>query len=88
MRFVSRQELKPYFKGKSVAIVGSGPGVLTNEIGFVDSHDVVVRVNNYKLSPHAGMRTDVHYSFYGTSIRKTAYELRSDGVYLCMCKCR
>lgn len=87
MRFLSRQELKPFFKGKSVAIVGSGPGVLTNEIGYIDGHDVVVRVNNYKLSPKAGMRTDVHYSFYGTSIRKTAYELRSDGVYLCMCKC-
>lgn len=87
MRFISRQEAAQHFKGKSVAIVGSGPGVLTNKSGFVDSHDVVVRVNNYKLTAETGSRTDVHYSFYGTSIRKTAEELKRDGVNLCMCKC-
>lgn len=61
--------------------------MLDNRKGFVDDHDVVVRVNNYKLSMAAGARTDVHYSFYGTSIRKTRQELKRDGVTLCMCKC-
>ena len=70
-----------------MAIVGSGPGSLDNEPGFVDSHDVVVRINNYKLFPQTGIRTDVFYSFFGTSIRKTATELKRDGVTLCMCKC-
>jgi hypothetical protein len=74
-------------KGKKVVIVGSGPGVLTNAPGFIDSHDVVIRVNNYKLSGNTGKRTDIHYSFYGNSIRKTANELIRDGVNLCMCKC-
>ena len=75
------------FLGRSVAIVGSGPGVLDNKRGFIDGHDVVVRVNNYRLSEAAGFRTDVFYSFFGDSIRKTAAELRNDRVTLCMCKC-
>lgn len=87
MRFVSRAEVAPYFQGRSVAIVGSGPGVLDNEPGLVDSHDVVVRVNNYKLSPAAGQRTDVYFSYFGNAIKKTAAELQRDGVDLCMCKC-
>lgn len=87
MRFIPFDEVKPYFRGKTVAIVGSGPGCLENEPGFVDGHDVVVRVNNYKVGQAQGMRTDVHFSFYGTSVRKSAEELKADGVYLCMCKC-
>lgn len=87
MKFVTREEVASRFAGKTVAIVGSGPGSLDNEPGFVDSHDIVVRVNSYKLSPETGLRTDAHYSFYGTSIKKTADELRADGVTLCLCKC-
>lgn len=67
--------------------MGSGPGSLQNEPGFVDSHEVVVRVNNYKLSEASGQRCDVHASFYGSSIRKTAEELKRDGVTLCLAKC-
>jgi hypothetical protein len=47
-------------------------------------------VNNYRtrgLEANTGARTDVHYSFYGASIKKTSYELSHDGVTLCMCKC-
>lgn len=86
MRFVTFEEAAMHLRGKRVAIVGSGPFVLRNAPGFVDSHEVVVRVNNHKTSPEAGMRTDVHYSFYGGSIRKSAAELRNEGVKLCMCK--
>lgn len=88
MRFITRQQVAERFAGKTVAIVGSGPGSLTNRPGIIDGHDVVVRVNNYKLSPPAtGRRTDVHYSFYGISIKKRKYDLKRDGVKLCMCKC-
>lgn len=86
MRFVTRPELRPWFEGKRVAIVGSGPGVLGNPPGLVDAHDVTVRVNNYKLSEAAGFRCDVFASFFGTSIRKSADELKRDGVRLCLCK--
>jgi hypothetical protein len=88
MRFLMRSELRPWFEGKSVAIIGSGPGVLDNAEGFIDAHDVVVRVNNYRIAlPGTGKRTDCFYSFFGTSIRKTVPELVRDGVKLCMAKC-
>lgn len=87
MHFVSRSEIDATFRGKRVAIVGSGPGCLNNEPGFVDSFDVVVRVNNHRIGVGQGFRTDVHYSFYGASIHKTADELKAEGVRLVMCKC-
>ena len=87
MHSVIFDEAAAYLRGKSVAIVGSAPSVLDNEVGFIDSHEVVVRINNYKISPAAGLRCDVHYSFYGNSIRKTRDELKRDGVKLCICKC-
>lgn len=74
-------------KGKRIALIGSGPGCLSNKPGFIDSHEVVVRVNNHKIGKQQGYRTDIHYSFYGASIRKTAQELKSEGVRLVMCKC-
>lgn len=80
------EECVPVFKGKRVAIVGSAPSVLDNEPGFVDSHDVVCRISNYKVGEKQGRRCDVHYSFYGTSITRTAQHLKRDGVFLCMCK--
>lgn len=86
MRFLSRSEVKPWFEGKTVAIVGSGPGCAENSAGYVDSHQVVVRVNNYRLVGGTGSKTDVFYSFFGTSIKKTVDELKRDKVRLCMSK--
>lgn len=87
MRFIDRSECRRWFEGKSVAIVGSGPGCAQNAAGLVDHYDVVVRVNNYRLTGGTGRRCDVFYSFFGTSIKKTVEELRRDGVTLCMAKC-
>lgn len=87
MRFVSFSEVAETFRGRRVAVVGSGPSCTENVPGVIDGYDVVVRVNGYKLGAGQGFKTDVHYSFYGNSIRKTAYELTRDGVSLCMCKC-
>ncbi len=86
MRFVDWNEVVARFRGKSVAVVGSGPSVLGNAPGFVDSHGVVCRVNNYKTGEAQGFRCDVHYGFYGTSIRNAVEDLKRDGVTLCMCK--
>lgn len=85
--FVGAAEVASVISGRRVALVGSGPGVLDNAAGFVDSHDVVVRVNNYKTGAAAGSRTDVFASYFGNAIRKTAAELQADGVRLCLCKC-
>jgi hypothetical protein len=87
MTFCDKETVRKAIEGKTVALVGSGPGVMDNEPGFIDSHDVVVRISNYKLFPETGKRTDIFYSFFGNSILKSAQELQRDGVYLCMCKC-
>lgn len=84
--FVSFDEVADRFRGKRVAIVGGGPSCLQNEPGYVDGHDVVVRVNNFKTGPNQGLRCDVFYSFFGASIKKTPEQLIADGVTLCMCK--
>lgn len=85
--FVTHSEAAARVTGKTVALVGSAPSVLRNPPGLVDSRDVVVRVNNYRLSDAAGRRTDIYYSYFGGAIRKTARELTADGVELCWCKC-
>jgi hypothetical protein len=85
--FCGPERLNDEFGGRSVAIVGSGPGCLENEHGLVDSFDVVVRVNNYKTGVAQGHRCDVHYSYFGNAIRKTAEELKADGVHLLINKC-
>jgi len=87
MRSCDSSLLRETFHGKRVAIVGSGPGSLDNAPGLVDSHDVVVRVNNYKTGKAQGYRCDVFYSFFGGSILKPAFDLQRDGVKLCICKC-
>ena len=87
MNFIPWSSVVERFRGKRVAIVGSGPGCVEHEPGFIDSHDIVVRANNFKTGAGQGFRTDAHYSFYGRSIRKTAAELQASGVALCMCKC-
>jgi len=87
MLFCGNETVDAAFRHKRVAIVGSGPGVLGNVPGFIDGHEVVVRVNNYKLTAETGSRTDVFYSFFGKSIRKPKADLEADGVQLCICKC-
>lgn len=86
MKRAAWDDVAKVFAGRAVAIVGSGPGCAENEPGFVDGHDVVVRVQNYKTGPGQGFRCDVHYSFYGTSVKTTAAQLLADGCRLCMCK--
>jgi len=90
VNFVTFEDVANRFKGKSVAIVGSSPSCLKNENGFIDSHDVVVRINNFKtkgFEHRVGKRTDVFYSFFGSSVRKDRDDLSRQGVTLCMCKC-
>lgn len=87
MIFCDRAHVRSVLEGKRVVIVGSGPGALDNEPGFIDSHDIVVRVNNHGIGGNLGERTDVHYSFYGGSIRVKREDLIAQGCKLVMCKC-
>lgn len=84
----SRADVSQIITGARLALVGSGPGALENAFGKVDSFDVVVRVNNYKLGPPGlGRRTDVFFSYFGNAIKKRPEDLKRDGVRLCMAKC-
>lgn len=86
--FCDRDTVRRAIEGKYVALIGSGPGILQNPKGFIDSHEVVIRVNNHRITGDVtGKRTDIHYSFYGTSIRKKAEDLKREGVKLCINKC-
>ena len=87
MDLINMGQVEEIVKGKRIAVVGSAPTVLKNAPGFIDSHDLVVRVNNYKLSDPAGTRTDIFYSFFGGSVRKHRDQLIKDGVKYCLCKC-
>ena len=87
MKFITLTEARESIRGKRVAVVGGGPTALDNLAGFIDAHDVVVRVNNYRTGNEQGYRCDVFYSFFGQSIRKTRDELTRDGVRLCWAKC-
>lgn len=87
MLLCTRDDLSRLITGKRVALVGSGPGTAENPPGFVDSHDTVIRVNNYHLTAGSGSRCDIHYSFYGRSIKKLGSELKRDGVRVCWAKC-
>ncbi len=87
MRFVEFSEVQSWLRGKTVAVVGSAPSCAENEPNFVDLHDLVCRVNNYKPGLGQGFRCDIHYSFYGSSVTKDKADLCRDGVKLCMCKC-
>lgn len=85
MKPMTFSEVITRLRGKRIAIVGSAPSCVDHEAGFIDSHDVVIRINNFKVGIGQGLRTDVHYSFYGTSIKTSAAQLSE--TWFCMCKC-
>lgn len=97
MIFSDFQRVKGFFKGKRVAVFGSAPTCLDNDGKKIDEYDLIVRVNNYRMvgerhgrkydyRSRVGSRTDVFYSFFGSSIHKTPQELKTEGVRLCMSK--
>ena len=47
---ITTNSLKELVEGKTVAIVGNGPSVLVNELGYlIDSADLVFRFNNFYI---------------------------------------
>ena len=99
MKPLTLSNIRAFFRDKRVCVVGSAPSGLDNDGEYIDSFDVIVRVNNYKtkgrdkhgrnydFTGNIGSRTDYHYSYYGGAIRKTNEELKRDGVKAFLCKC-
>lgn len=89
MDLLTFEDVKNIVSGKRVAIIGSGPSCTSNDGRKIDEFDFVVRINNYKIKgfeSKVGTRTDIYYSFFGGSIRKSAEDLKKDGVKICMSK--
>ena len=90
MKLLSKNDIVNIFKGKRVVVIGSAPSVLKNDGRHINGFDYVIRINNYKIDgfeKRVGTRTDVFYSFFGSSIKKKREDLKRDGVKFCMCKC-
>ena len=86
MKLLKFDDIKNTFSGKKVAIFGSAPNCLENDGKEIDKHDYVIRVNNFKIFPEkTGKRIDVHYSFYGSSIRTTKESIKDIKFHMCKC---
>lgn len=87
-KFLSFSEIIQELWAERICIVGSGPSILDNPDGLIDSFPWVIRINNYKvLDNRTGKRTDIVYSYWGNAMRKTAQDLMNDNVKFLMCKC-
>jgi hypothetical protein len=82
---LSKKDLINYFYNKSVIILGSAPSVKENKAEFLESFDVIVRLNNYKFFNEC-VRTDIYYSYFGRSIKKTKQDIINDDIKYIICK--
>jgi len=76
-------KLSDMLKGSSVAICGSAPSIQDNRDGYIDKHDIVVRMNNFKLLRSCGEKKHIYYSYFGKAIRKNASEINEFEVVMC-----
>jgi len=53
-----------YFNNKKIIIVGNGNEGFEKNVSnlYIDSHDIIVRINSYKIIPEiSGIKTDIHF---------------------------
>lgn len=65
--FYKEQSYEEYLKNKRIIIVGPAQSVLKNSREFIESFDIIVRLNkslpiSEKLIPNIGLRTDILYN--------------------------
>ena len=77
--------VRHFISGKSVILLGSAPSVVNVKADFMESFQIIVRVNNYRHF-NSCTRTDIFYSMMGGSIMKTPGDLKKDGVKFIFCK--
>lgn len=91
MRVCRLVDLASWIDGRSVAIVGNAPSLLTSTLGpRIDACDVVIRTNNYLLKDewreHVGTRIDGYLCsfWYGhDKITKSADDIRRHSHVIC-----
>lgn len=70
-------QVEEFFKDKKVIILGSAPCVTNANELYLDKFDIIVRTNNYTHFNKC-KRTDVYYSFFGSSILDVEKKLMED----------
>jgi hypothetical protein len=78
--------VRKFFNKKTVLVLGSAPCVAKLKGDFMNTFDIIVRVNNYKQF-NACHRTDVFYSFLGGSVKKNIKNIIEDGAQFIFCRC-
>ena len=75
---------KHFGEKPSVAIIGNSANLLNEQIGtYIDSYDVVCRMNNYQIAPYeayVGKKTDLYVTSLFNKPGKSAEELREQKV--------
>ena len=63
---MSLSEFKEYIKGKTICAVANSTDILNTKLGtFIDSHDIVIRFNSYKLNTlDTGTKIDIHVTVW------------------------
>lgn len=79
---VNNAYMTRFFADKSVVVLGSAPCVVNAGATYLSEFDVIVRVNDYKIYNDCN-RVDVHYSYWGRSIK---YSMSHSGGAVVMCK--
>lgn len=68
-----------YFTNKKIIVVGNGNNGFVKNISnkYIDDHDIVIRINSYKLVPEiSGIKTDIH--FMGSTVVEIHKELNEE----------
>lgn len=82
---LTTEKVAEIIAGKSVLVIGAAPSVEKLNANFMESFDLIVRVNNYQIFNEC-KRTDIFYSMLGGSIKKTCADLERDGCKFIFCK--
>jgi hypothetical protein len=64
--FIDLKKFQSFIKDKTIILVANSSDLLNNKNGsLIDSHDIVVRFNSFKIDPeYTGSKTTIHTSVY------------------------
>ena len=82
---LEESQVKDFIKGRTVLVLGSAACVAKLKPDFMESFDIIVRCNNYKIF-NACRRVDIYYSFLGGSIKKSMDDIVADGAKFVFCR--
>lgn len=75
---LTTNKVSEIIEDKSVLILGAAPSVEMLTVDFMESFDLIARINNYRIFNECA-RTNIFYSMLGGSIKKTCADLEREG---------